>query len=139
MNDYRFDRDPTLRASDSEREQTADRLRRSHADGRLDVQEFQDRLDRCYAAKTAGELSELVADLPGERGIRDRVPPQRSFAAMRFVPIIPLLLGIILVSAIIHGHGLWVLLPLLLLTRVWWWRHRTGSLPWHRGGADWRA
>jgi hypothetical protein len=33
--------------------------------GRLTVEEFNERLDKVYAAKTMGDLDELLADLPG--------------------------------------------------------------------------
>ena len=57
-------RDLHIRAADADRERLAERLRKSHAEGRLDMEEFQQRLERCYEAKTLGELSELVRDLP---------------------------------------------------------------------------
>jgi hypothetical protein len=54
-----------LRASDTDRNRTASLLREHHAQGRLTSAEFNDRLDRAFAAKTVGELDELLADLPG--------------------------------------------------------------------------
>jgi len=139
MNQQRFGTDSTLRAGDAERERIGEQLRRSHAEGRLDVQELQDRLDRCYAAKTVAELRELVADLPGADEGRDRPFGRRSFAGMRLIALVPLLLAIGLVSAIIHGHGLWLLLPLFLVTRFWLWGHRGRILRWRAGGAERRA
>jgi hypothetical protein len=56
--------DPRLRASDSDRDRTATMLREHHAVGRLDADEFNERLDKAFAAKTIGELDELTADLP---------------------------------------------------------------------------
>lgn len=56
--------DPRMRASDAERDRTAALLREHHAVGRLDADEFKDRLERAYAAKTLGELDQLLADLP---------------------------------------------------------------------------
>src|SRR5215469_5583658 len=53
-----------IRASDRDRERVATQLREHHAQGRLDPQEFSDRLDRVYEAKTIAELDELTADLP---------------------------------------------------------------------------
>ncbi len=57
--------DPRMRASDADRDRTAALLREHHAAGRLTAEEFGERLDRTYAAKTLGELDELLADLPG--------------------------------------------------------------------------
>lgn len=56
--------DPKIRASDSDRDRTAALLREHHAAGRLDLEEFNERLDQAYAAKTVGELDALLADLP---------------------------------------------------------------------------
>ncbi len=55
---------PPIRASDTDRERTASQLREHHALGRLDPQEFSDRLDKVYEAKTVADLDELTADLP---------------------------------------------------------------------------
>ncbi len=57
--------DPRVRASDTDRERTASLLREHHAQGRLSAEEFNDRLDRAFEAKTVGELDALLADLPG--------------------------------------------------------------------------
>jgi hypothetical protein len=55
---------PSVRASDADRDRTADLLREHHARGRLDPEEFAERLDRVFAAKTIDDLDELTADLP---------------------------------------------------------------------------
>jgi uncharacterized protein DUF1707 len=54
---------PELRASDAERERTADVLRRAAGEGRLTVEELDERLDAAYAARTRSELERLVADV----------------------------------------------------------------------------
>jgi hypothetical protein len=56
--------DPNLRASDDDRDRTASLLREHHAAGRLTPDEFQERLDATFEAKTLGQLQELLADLP---------------------------------------------------------------------------
>jgi hypothetical protein len=55
---------PEMRASDAERERVAERLREAVAEGRLDMEEFGQRLDATYKARTHGELEPLVRDLP---------------------------------------------------------------------------
>ncbi|NUL03657.1 DUF1707 and DUF2154 domain-containing protein [Streptomyces lunaelactis] len=55
---------PEMRASDTERERVAERLRDAVAEGRLDMEEFEQRLDAAYKARTHGELEPLVSDLP---------------------------------------------------------------------------
>jgi hypothetical protein len=54
---------PELRASDADREQTAELLRRAAGDGRLTVDELDDRLAEAFAARTRAELEALVADV----------------------------------------------------------------------------
>ena len=56
--------DPKIRASDADRDRTAAALREHLAAGRLTTEEFDERLDKAYAAKTLGELDDLMADLP---------------------------------------------------------------------------
>ncbi len=56
--------DPRIRASDEDRDRTATLLREHHAAGRLTAEEFNERIDKVYAAKTMGDLDELLADLP---------------------------------------------------------------------------
>ncbi|MEV5519952.1 DUF1707 SHOCT-like domain-containing protein [Streptomyces pseudogriseolus] len=55
---------PDLRASDADREQVAEVLREALAEGRLDMEEFEERLDAVYRARTYGELAPLTRDLP---------------------------------------------------------------------------
>jgi hypothetical protein len=57
--------DPFVRASDAERDAVAARLREAHAEGRLTIEEFSERLDAAYAARTHGDLVPLTSDLPG--------------------------------------------------------------------------
>jgi hypothetical protein len=61
-----MDRDPgaqrraSLRASDADREQFVEALRRHHAEGRLTVEELTERTERAYAARTLGDLDALA-------------------------------------------------------------------------------
>lgn len=66
-----------MRAADADREATAERLRTALAEGRLDLDEYDDRLQRAYGSKTYGELDELLTDLPGT------APAERSLPAPR--------------------------------------------------------
>jgi hypothetical protein len=56
--------DPRIRASDDDRDRVASLLREHYAAGRLTMEEFNERLDLAYAARTLGELDELLSDLP---------------------------------------------------------------------------
>ncbi|MCT7354900.1 DUF1707 domain-containing protein [Streptomyces sp. 15-116A] len=59
---------PDLRASDADRERVADILRDALAEGRLDMEEFSERLDATYQARTYGELEPITRDLPAPGG-----------------------------------------------------------------------
>jgi uncharacterized protein DUF1707 len=117
--------DPNLRAADADRERIAERLRMSHAEGRLDMSEFQERLERCYQAKTLGELRELVGDLP--RHVQQL--EQRSSGSLRIwarrLPFAPILIALIVIAAATGHHVVWLLIPLLFVSwRMSWWRRR---------------
>jgi hypothetical protein len=58
--------DRPIRASDQERESVIDVLRDAYADGRLTLDEFEERTSAAYAAKMRADLWELTADLPAE-------------------------------------------------------------------------
>jgi hypothetical protein len=55
---------PDLRVGDAERDATAERLRESYAEGRLTLDEFNERLNAALAATTERELSLVTRDLP---------------------------------------------------------------------------
>lgn len=126
---------PNLRAADADRERIAERLRTGHAEGRLDTDEFQERLGRCYASKTVGELSELVKDLP--RPLEPHERRSLGWAALwrpRLAALAAILLALVVLSAG-HAHNIfWVWIPLVfLLWRVSWFRRRrswTGGRRW---------
>jgi Domain of unknown function (DUF1707) len=141
-NQYLWDRiagrDLNLRASDADRERIADRLRKSHAEGRLDIDEFQQRLEHCYTAKTFGELGALVRDLPREGELEER-RPSRWPSPLRLVPLVPILFVLIAVSATTghEHHFAWLWIPVVFIVwRMFFWRRRAwaGS---RRGPGDW--
>src|SRR3954451_15658076 len=55
---------PELRAADADRERVAEVLRDALAEGRLDMEEFEERLEVTYKARTYGELVPVTRDLP---------------------------------------------------------------------------
>ncbi|MGO8730696.1 MAG: DUF1707 domain-containing protein [Streptosporangiaceae bacterium] len=57
--------DRATRASDADRDRAAGALGEHLAAGRLTQDEFDERLDKAYAARTLGELADLMVDLPG--------------------------------------------------------------------------
>lgn len=64
-----------MRAADADRQAVADQLKAALDEGRLDLHEYDERLQQTYAAKTYGELAPLLSDLPAQRG-----PAGLSFA-----------------------------------------------------------
>lgn len=56
--------DADLRASHTDREAVAEQLREAAGDGRLEIEELEERLEKALSAKTYGDLEPLTADLP---------------------------------------------------------------------------
>jgi hypothetical protein len=54
-----------LRVSSAERERSIDVLKAGYAEGRLTKEEYESRAEQAFAARTAGELARVTADLPG--------------------------------------------------------------------------
>ena len=126
---------PGLRASDEDRGRIAAALGEHYAAGRLTLEEFQERLDKVYAATTLGELDRLMADLPGtdlgrlpERRAPGpvQVPPGGSVLAWRAAWRFWLALSVVAFVIWLLGGAsggpwfLWVAVPLgLLMLRRW--------------------
>lgn len=53
-----------MRAADADRQAVADQLKAALDEGRLDLHEYDERLQQAYAAKTYGDLQPLLRDLP---------------------------------------------------------------------------
>nr|WP_296073534.1 DUF1707 domain-containing protein [uncultured Actinoplanes sp.] len=64
-----------MRAGDADRQLVADRLRAALEEGRLDLHEYDERVQRAYAAKTYGDLDGLLTDLPGSLAVQPPVEP----------------------------------------------------------------
>lgn len=95
-----------LRAADADRDAVAATLRRAHGEGRLDAAELEERLGRCYAAKTVAELDRLVDDLPRPRARQGPAP-------RRLPPVLALLAVAALLAVVTHGRVFFVF-PLLV-------------------------
>ncbi len=129
--------DPNLRAADADRERIAERLRKSHAEGRLDLSEFQERLERCYEAKTIGQLRELVRDLPRIDEQIERRPSGR-LGRWRSLPLAPIAIVLIVVVAATGHHVFWLWIPFLFLFwRMSWGRRRRRWADFRHGSDDW--
>jgi Domain of unknown function (DUF1707)/Cell wall-active antibiotics response 4TMS YvqF len=78
------ERTPAVRASDTEREQTVAVLRAHAVEGRLTLEEFAQRLDTVYQARTRPELEALTQDLPAAS---DEAAPPRGRRPKRFTGV----------------------------------------------------
>jgi Domain of unknown function (DUF1707)/Cell wall-active antibiotics response 4TMS YvqF len=73
-----------MRISNSDRERIAQVLHNSMAEGRLTVEELEERLDKVYAAKTFGDLEPITRDLPiGQQSTALQVPQPAALPANR--------------------------------------------------------
>jgi hypothetical protein len=124
-------RDRRLRVGTEEREAVADILRREHVAGRLDNNEFEERLERCLSAKTYRELDDLLADLPMQ-DIGRRRPGWWSWQPWPLLLLLPLFAVAIIAS---DGRAAWLLVPLFFwfgICRFFW--RGFGRRPWGYGG-----
>lgn len=85
-----------LRASDDDRERVAATIQTAGAEGRLTLEEVEDRLSTVYATRFTDELGELTTDLPRPQ------PERRPFAreALRS-PALRVHLGIVVALAVL--------------------------------------
>ena len=109
-----------LRTSDTEREQVAKILRAAMTEGRLTLEEGEERLGAVYAAKYRDELLPLTADLP-DNGRRALAETPEAVAEVRqnlrrhtgFVVVVSLILtGLWVLSG---AHFFWPLIPMIFL------------------------
>jgi len=90
-NEVRWIRDPDLRASQDERDRVVDQLRTHAGEGRLELDELEERIDRALRARTRGELTALLRDLPrlGSKAYDGRRRAvARASMAMAFLPLV---------------------------------------------------
>jgi uncharacterized protein DUF1707 len=128
--------DGAIRASDSDRERVVEVLRQAYAEGRLDLEEFDERTTAAYATRTWAGLRELTTDLPVDAVLgadveRPRVAagaltgapgagePGAGPGAPRrgpvFVPFLPIALFWLVLAGAMHATGLVVPVIVLLL------------------------
>jgi hypothetical protein len=143
--------DGRIRASDAEREEYATILRAAMTEGRLSLEEGEERLAKVYAATYRDELGPLTYDLPdgGRRALFD-TPEFREQARRhlrrhtgRVALIATVLVGFWVLTAIVAApHFFWPAIPIAILLiglfrrRAWhraWLGGRSG--PWGHGWA----
>jgi hypothetical protein len=120
---------PLIRASDADRDRAVDQLRQHLADGRLTMEEFTERVDEAYEARTTADLQQALRELPHVRVTEPRTPEQREKATRRqlkkqrqlrsqlvtFVLVNTFLVAIWLVTSIAAGEPIffWPIFPIL--------------------------
>jgi Domain of unknown function (DUF1707)/2TM domain len=99
-----------VRASDGEREEVIAALRTHAGDGRLGIEELDQRIEAAYAAKTRRELVALTDDLP-------RAPRPAGDARREFAEHLRLYLGVMALLVVIWaltGMGyFWPIWPIV--------------------------
>jgi hypothetical protein len=104
---YGSDERPDLRLSDADRDAAIARLSEHYAAGRLDKEEFDERSDAVWTAKTRADLAPIFADLgptPSERARRGggyRGPwGRRGWLPVPFVPVLFVLIALTVLTHI---------------------------------------
>ncbi|MEU6136961.1 DUF1707 domain-containing protein [Nocardioides sp. NPDC047086] len=76
-----------LRVSDADRHAVADILREAAGEGRLEIDELEERLEETYKAKTYADLEPITQDLP-VAGQAPVMPPPAAAPATGAVPVV---------------------------------------------------
>ncbi|HWO67334.1 MAG TPA: DUF1707 domain-containing protein [Umezawaea sp.] len=77
---------PTMRAADNDREAIVERLTRAQAEGRLDLSEFDHRVQQAWTAQTYADLAALIADLPPDNAPTPKRPDQQIYQHQTYRP-----------------------------------------------------
>ena len=101
----------SLRISDADRESAVDLLGEQYALGRLTRDEFDERSDAVWSAKTQGDLAPIFADLPVGRP----ASPRRGLSAPQRrrrwpVPLAPLVALLVVLTIVTHAPFVLMLL-----------------------------
>ena len=119
----------SLRLSDADRESAVELLGEHYSIGRLTKDEFDERSDAVWSARTQGDLAPVFADLPVRSPERsDRSNRRPPLGRRRFpVSLAPVLFVLVATTLLTH-------LPFLVLGLVAWFvlsrRHGVASPPW---------
>ena len=111
--------DRSVRASDADRDRTAEALRVQAGEGRLEPDELEQRLEAAFSARTLADLDALTADLPARESRQERSRPRSP------APITMLLVAAIVTLAIVVRPAIWFALIPALHMKHWGARGRT--------------
>jgi hypothetical protein len=117
---------PRMRAGDKDRQRVVELLGKHFGEGRLTVEEFDERVVRAHASVYLDELAALTVDLPGDPQPQRR-PTRSSTRVPAFVVVLlVMLLAWSMVVAVVYGAP-----PLFALFLVFMFlRHRRWSRRW---------
>ena len=124
------DRRPEIRAGDADRETVIELLRAQAAEGRITMDEFEDRVALVWVARTFGDLDRITADLPVPAGtaapattprpsgppVRHRPPRDRDDSVQKVsgtFAVISIFLVVIWLLAGGIGSYFWPIWPML--------------------------
>jgi hypothetical protein len=139
--DYVPGQRPDLRVSDAERDAVMAELGSHLETGRLDLDEYGQRLEAAAAARTHGDLDRLLADLPRPASPaqgppqrpRSRFPASGAVVAAVFAALVVAAVSSSFWNWHAHSHGHWgwgawwlIVIPILLLRRLLWRGPRRG-------------
>ena len=123
------DPDPHMRISNAERNEIADTLSKHYAEGRLDSNEFDERVGRVMNAKTRGDVAGVLDDLP-RLGTPEPPPTRRRPLGQWVLALVLLLVVASAVAVPPHVHVPWLLIGVVAFL-LWhrgrrrrYWRHR---------------
>lgn len=116
--------DTQLRIGDAERTLVTEALQQHYAEGRLDSDELEERLDATLAAKTQADLREVTKDLPGPRSweapspLPPRRHPRHHHGPSKFLKAPLILLAVFGVIALVTGTPLVFFVALRILMTI---------------------
>ena len=102
-----------VRASDAEREAVLTELRQHTDDGRLTLEEFLERLDETYAAKTRRDLRQALRELPVTPAPSARSTGRGGHMATPLIPYLVFAVSMIVLWAIGDRGYFWPIWPLM--------------------------
>ena len=120
--------DPRMRIADSDRERAMADLAGHYADGRLDHEEYDERLDAIWTARTRADLAVLFSDLPRPQVQYPQAPARAKgspYGRRSRFPLLPVIAVLVLLSALTNAP-FWLLVFPLMFFRS---RHRAGCAP----------
>lgn len=109
--------DRDVRIGDADRERAMADLAMHYTDGRLDHEEYDERLDAIWTARTQADLRVLFDDLPRPQVTYPAPVTARAGSRRRKLPILPILALLIGLSILTEAPFWLLIFPLMFLSR----------------------